>query len=165
MSARKSAAEVVWSLYPPLALMAAAALLFAGGCASSREGDEADAYAAEEPAAIVASAAASAPVYPAHLPVAGTAAARATALHGRDQLDLVNLGRHDWASGRVWLNGRYGAALPPRTAPGAIRRLPFALFRDADGLPFPSDNAAVVVDRVELQFGDELARVRFGLGT
>ena len=98
-----------------------------------------------------------APPYPSHLAVRGTAAARAAVLYGRRQLDLVNLGDQPWAGGRVWLNGRYSAHLP-RTAPGGFRHYGFALFLDADGNAYPGDVTREPVESIELQFGDELTR-------
>ena len=84
-------------------------------------------------------------------------------MHGKNRLDLANLSKLPWTGGRLWLNRRYGAALP-YLLPGKIVRLEFAWFVDENGQPFPSDNKDVFVERVELVLGDERTRVRFGLG-
>ena len=143
--------DAAWVAYPPAAILLAAVLLLGSGCATTT------------PAAGHAETRVTAPPYPSHLAVRGTAAARAAVLYGRRQLDLVNLGDQPWSGGRVWLNGRYSAHLP-RTAPGGFRHYGFALFLDADGTPYPGDVTREPVESIELQFGDELTRVRFGLG-
>ncbi len=102
------------------------------------------------------------PAYPADLSIAGTAAARATIKHGKDEVILFNLSQIQWDQGRIWLNGRYSAVLSP-TEPGEMRQLRFSYFKDAEGNEFPSDNTYFRVERVELQLGDELSNVRFGL--
>lgn len=166
--------------YPPLAILVFALLFLAAGCSQTRatsasepspeaqlavadlaEGVETDSPEAQqaaptpEPEVL--------PSFPAHAPVIGTAAARATLRYGRNQVDLVNLSKLPWTGGRVWLNRQWSAALP-HTEAGEIRRFDFSYFRDAEGRPFPTDNPATRIERVELQMGDELTRVRYGLG-
>jgi hypothetical protein len=152
-------ADLLWLCYPPVAILAIAALLLASGCSRSTPVEGVSAIEASQ--GTLASARVG-PAYPDGLPVIGTAAARATIRHGRNQVDVINLGPTPWHEGRLWLNERYSIDLP-RTEPGEIRRLPFSIFRDATGRTFPLDNRIELVEGVELQMGDELTRVSWGL--
>ena len=164
-------AERAWACYPPAAVLVAAVFLV-GGCA--RLGMTADEPATRPTAGVTepgdaqrreaeADAPAGFPAYPSDLPLVGTAAARATVMHGKNALDLANLSKLPWRDARVWLNRRYSLPLA-YLAPGKIERLKFEDFRDDKGATFPTDNRLVVVEELELVLGDERTRVRFGLG-
>ena len=162
-------AERAWACYPPAAVLVAAVFLL-GGCAKlGLTAGRPDAPAAPTTAgpttaaADDAPAAAGYPAYPDDLPLVGTAAARATVMHGKNALDLANLSKLPWRDARVWLNRRYSLPLA-YLAPGKIERLKFEDFRDDKGATFPTDNRLVVVEELELVLGDERTRVRFGLG-
>ena len=176
-----------WTFYPPLALLVIAMLFLSAGCSQTRPtsaadpivpdaqlataeidgqspvadevvpGDETNAVEIDEPAQPVAT------LYPSGSPVLGTAAARATVQYGRNKIELANLGQLPWTSGRVWINRTWSVQLP-HTKAGKLRRLDFGLFRDASGRPFPKNNQSVRVERLELQLGDEITRIRYGLG-
>ena len=167
----RPAASIAWEAYPPVAILIVAVLL-ASGCTMGkgdevRTGDEleddSNVISAVDDSATLAAAQPETVAFPTDLPVVGTAAARATVRHGKDQLDLFNLSKTDWPEVRVWLNGQYSAVVRD-IASGKLHRLRFNTFVDADGRPFPSDNRVVRVESVEMQMGDELARVRFGIG-
>ncbi len=166
-------AAMAWEAYPPVAILVVA-LLVGAGCKSGddvRTGDElqddSNVISAIDGTATLASADVETELatlaFPSELPTIGTAAARATIRHGKDQVDLFNLSKTKWPRVRVWLNGEYSTLVQDLES-GKLQRLRFASFLNADGKPFPSDNRTVRVERVEMQTGDELARVRFGIG-
>ena len=161
-------AERAWTLYPPVGLLVVAALLM-GGCQSDGE----EASTGQSNAALVAASATAAEpevapearnlAYPEQFPLVGTAAARATVRHGKNQLEIINLSRTNWTGWRVWLNQLYSAPLP-HTKPGELRTYRFDWFVDEAGQPFPTANRDVRVEQVELLMGDERTRVRHGIG-
>lgn len=170
---QSAVAAVLWEAYPPAALLAAAALM-ASGCTMPIDlayGDEPPAPRHDEvrygDEAVLASAeldAAPPVAYPTDLPLAGHAAARAVVLHGKDRVDLINLGKIAWpAGGRVWVNGRWSFALPA-AEPGVFVKLGFEQLVDVDGEAFPTDNRDTLVERVEIEMLGELANVRYALG-
>ena len=125
----RQAAGIAWEIYPPLAILIVA-LLFSSGCAKNQATRTASvipraetgavpgvqlAASDEVPAVVVH------PPYPTELEIIGTAAARATIMHGRDQIDLSNLSKLPWDGARLWLNGRYSALLP-YTKSGEVRQ-------------------------------------------
>ena len=163
----RRAAEGAWSIYPPLALLAAAFLL-AAGCKSDPEDSGTTAAGPAQPAIAETTASASAkevsyPAYPIETPLVGAADARATANYGRNRLEIANLSEQPWRATRVWVNNRYSALLP-YTHPGQLRSLHFSFLRDEQGRAFPTDNMAVQIESVELVTDDERTTVTFALG-
>ena len=177
-------AERAWACYPPAAVLVAAVFLVGGcgqlGLTSAGSDDvrpqlaggvtEAGDAERSEQAGDVGDAATTAlstdllQPYPSDLPLVGTAAARATVMHGKNRVDLANLSKLPWSGGRVWLNRQYSQPVP-YLLPGKIVKLNFEDFRDEKGARFPTVNRdESMVEQVELVLGDERARVRFGLG-
>jgi hypothetical protein len=154
--------HVVWSAYPPVALLLGA-LISASGCAPAKAFNPLD--RTPEPAVVLASSVTTPPpAYPQELPIAGTAAARGIVLYGADRIDLMNLGTEPWSDdARLWVNNRYSVLLPP-TEPGLMMRLPFELLRDANGIAFPTNNREIRIETAAIQVGDELAAVRVAIG-
>jgi hypothetical protein len=162
----RRAAEGAWSLYPPLALLAA--VLLAAGCKSSSDDSGSTASRPTQPPVAETATSASAqeisyPGYPIETPLVGVADARATVNYGRDRLMIANLSDQPWPATRVWVNHRYGALLP-HTHPGQLRTIHFGFLRDEQGRPFPKDNMAVRIESVELVTDDERTTVTFALG-
>jgi len=152
--------DVLVTIYPPVAILVAA-LLLASGCASQPA--VAGKSSPEEPDARLAASRVG-HAYPADLQVVGNAAARAVVLHGKDRLDLINLGEMPWPhGGRLWINGRFSCALP-MTQPGVFARIEFGRFRDAEGQPLPTRLDDEPVERIEIEVAGELTNVRFALG-
>jgi hypothetical protein len=167
--------SVLVAVYPPIAILIAA-ILMAGGCATRTEpAIRTTAQLTEEvPQAQLAAgelegparpvAAEARPAYPADLPVIGHAAARAVALHGKNRVDLINLGSIDWPEGgRLWVNGRYSAELLPLES-GTIYHVPFEALVDAEGSSFPLSSRIERVKTVEVELYGELTNIRFALG-
>lgn len=160
-SARR-VAEAAWSLYPPAALLVAA-LLLAVGCRGGSDGRSARIDSRDGAALKASDVPVVHPSYPSHLPLAGTADARATAHYGKNRMEIANLSDQPWPDSRIWVNRKYSALLA-HTRPGRVRSINFEYLLDDQGRPFPTDNMSVRVEEVELVTGDERAKVRFGLG-
>ena len=174
-------AELVWSSYPPVAMLVVTLLLAAGGC--QLRGDQparaaapaaqlandtimteaGDAATPGAPAEAQTTVAQGPIAYPSELPLVGTAAGRAVVRHGKNRIELANLSKLPWSNGRLWLNRQYSAPLPA-LAPGSIASFDFAWFRDETGQAFPTDNDQILVDQVELVLGDERTRIRYSIG-
>ncbi len=158
-------AERAWSLYPPAALLIGA-LLLAAGCRGNHTASTPMASPAPEGDAYRANASVEAilyPSYPADLPLAGSADARATIRYGKDRIELINLSSTPLTGARLWVNDRYSMLLP-HTRPNDIRSIHFSFLRDENGRPFPTNNSVIRIEKVELITGDERTSVRFGLG-
>lgn len=160
-SARRIA-EAAWAFYPPAALLVAA-LLLAAGCRSGSDGGSARADFRDGAALKASDVPAIYPSYPSHLPLAGTADARATAHYGKNRIEIANLSDQPWPASRIWVNRKYSALLA-HTRPGQVRSFNFEYLLDDQGRPFPTDNMGVRVEEVELVTGDERTKVPFGLG-
>ncbi|MEM7808802.1 MAG: hypothetical protein AAF561_11895 [Planctomycetota bacterium] len=171
LSVRKSL-RLILNVYPPLALLVAA-MIMASGCSSDSDAARPTTETARalpnfgedevELSAQLASAKAL-PLFPESLEVVGHAAARAKVMHGKNRIEVINLGNTAWPAGtRIWVNGRYGATLPAME-PGKFHGLDFVAFRDADAFGLPNDNNVVKVQRIELETMGELTNVRFDLG-
>jgi hypothetical protein len=82
-------------------------------------------------------------------PRAGEAQARAQVGYALDVLEITNLSDEDWANVELWVNQEYVVSLP-RMEQHKLKRLPFQMLFDDNGLSFPTDNKVMRITKLEM---------------
>ena len=95
-------------------------------------------------------------------PRAGQAQARAQVGYALDVLEISNLSNEDWANVELWVNQEYCVFLP-RMEKHKLKRLPFQMIFDDNGLSFPTDNKITRITKLEMFRDGKMYDVRMQL--
>ncbi len=89
--------------------------------------------------------------YPAELPDAGKANARAQVAYEVDQIQVINLSEEDWNDVELWVNHKYVVHLPVvESGKKRVKTVTFLMLYDDQGNPFPSNNRKQFIDSLEM---------------
>ena len=95
-------------------------------------------------------------------PRAGAADARAQVGYALDVLEIENLSDEDWPNVELWVNQEYCVFLP-RMEKHKLKRLPFQMIFDDNGLSFPTDNKITRITKLEMFRDGKMYDVRMQL--
>ena len=101
--------------------------------------------------------------YKAQAPRGGEAIARSQVGYSLDRVDLVNLSQEEWHDVELWVNEKYVISLP-KVEPNKLKIINFQMLYDAKGNYFPTNNAKVLVSKVELYKDGKMFDVPVRLG-